>query len=806
MSHSKDRLSHKSRQTLLSVSIAACAAISLQITPQAFAAEQQYTIAVDSTPLGQALLAIARQSGKVIAFDPALVDSLKAKPITATMTIEQALDAVLIDTGLTFTRTPNGSYTIIQGTPGGLSNAAQSSQQDASKLNTLTVWAQRQELGYAADSASAATRTNTSLLELPRSVGVVSRELMDDRQVTSVADALSNVAGVTVNKANDGATPLSINIRGFDVENAMTDGMMSSGIYAFNTPTIALDKIEVIKGPEGITGGMAAKFGGTVNMVSKKPLPYARREALVELDSNSKRQIGIDVTGPLTEDKRLRGRLIGMTEEGADTDLGWNGGDTHYLSPQLAWEDELNKVLIGAELKNETRPYGNYVYSTSGKLSKQSPITPHAKDDHGEYNSRRYYLDVNRYLGDDWEAKFRGQYADQKGRVKTYSTGPVLDFPGIPAGTPGFPANGIAAGDYVTASPMDVQFDTSSTTLQGSLSKALSIGPTEHDLLMGYDYFETESLTQLYMDLVTPPAFIPVGQTALLQSLDDQSLSPLLGDGQTSRSRETGYFIQDQASFGDLNILASARRVSFRNLGDTGAEPLDKWLYGLGINYRLTPGVSVYGSYSEGTSNAFNYLTVDGSSLVPTESEQYEVGAKFAFDDQRFIITTALFRIDERNVPMQDPLNPQFFRSEAGLQSEGLEIEARGRLTPNLNVSLAYTNMRSTNMEDEGLPTGKPRQHVNMWASYQLSGGWSVGGGIDARSTIEARGLTREQPINAPGQARLDAMVRYDAKTWSSVLGVRNIANRRLYGDVINPVATYVEPERTFTLTTTVKF
>ncbi len=241
-------------------------------------------------------------------------------------------------------------------------------------------------------------------------------------------------------------------------------------------------------------------------------------------------------------------------------------------------------------------------------------------------------------------------------------------------------------------------------------------------------------------------------------------------------------------------------------MGDTGAEPLDKWLYGLGINYRLTPGVSVYGSYSEGTSNAFNYLTVDGSSLVPTESEQYEVGAKFAFDDQRFIITTALFRIDERNVPMQDPLNPQFFRSEAGLQSEGLEIEARGRLTPKLNVSLAYTNMRSTNMEDEGLPTGKPRQHVNMWASYQLSGGWSVGGGIDARSTIEARGLTREQPINAPGQARLDAMVRYDAKTWSSVLGVRNIADRRLYGDVINPVATYVEPERTFTLTTTVKF
>ncbi|WP_240998035.1 TonB-dependent receptor plug domain-containing protein, partial [Pseudomonas viridiflava] len=81
---------------------------------------------------------------------------------------------------------------------------------------------------------------------------------MDDRQVTSVADALSNVAGATVNKANDGATPLTINIRGFDAENAMTDGMMSSGIYAFNTPTIALDKIEVIKGPEGITGGMAA--------------------------------------------------------------------------------------------------------------------------------------------------------------------------------------------------------------------------------------------------------------------------------------------------------------------------------------------------------------------------------------------------------------------------------------------------------------------------------------------------------------------------------------------------------------------
>ncbi|WP_426217777.1 TonB-dependent siderophore receptor [Pseudomonas sp. DWRC2-2] len=799
MTDSKERPRYRPTPTLLGLIITGATA--LASWPGAvLAAERHYSISIESAPLGDALLAIARQSGERISFDPNLVDSFRAKPVQGDLQIEQALQQVLSGTGLTYQRTQNGTYTIVR------SQGDSTTTPSEKLLSPLEVWAERNKKGYAADSATAATRTDTSVLELPRSVSTVSRELMSDQQSRSVLDALRNVSGITASEATSGTSPARIQIRGFQVDNAMNDGMMSSGRYGFGTPTIALDRIEVVKGPESIVGGRAAKFGGIVNMVSKRPEAYQQRELQTMIDSNGTTQIGLDITGPITDDKRLRGRLIGMRENGGDTDLGWDGGENNYLSPQLAWVDDDNKVTLGAELQNKTRPFANSVYTFSNRLGHDAATVPHARDDHAEYKNRRYYLDIERYLGGDWQLNLRGQYNEQDGSVSNWSPTPLVGFPGIPPGVPGFPAAGVPAGDAMGASPWKQRMNYRSTTLQGTLSKAFTLGSTVHDVLVGYDYFSGQNTHEIFVPS-DPSAvvIVPAGATAIVPSADRYEYDTQLIDA-FYKSEETGYFIQDQISIGDSwDVLASARRVSYRTTGDGNAEPLDKWLYGLGVTYEWVPGVSTYASYSQGISNSFGYPTRNGAPLPPVEAEQYEVGAKFSLYDERLIVTTAVFRIQETNVPSADPSDPGFYYTEEGLESTGYEIEARGRVTPKLNVSLAYSDIKLKEMETGETSNGRPRQRINLWGSYQIADRWTLGGGIDSRSHIQSSGI-QGRGLRAPGQARLDAMLSYKADSWSAVLGVQNIANRRLYDDYISYESTFVEPERTFTLSTSMKF
>lgn len=97
-----------------------------------------------------------------------------------------------------------------------------------------------------------------------------------------------------------------------------------------------------------------------------------------------------------------------------------------------------------------------------------------------------------------------------------------------------------------------------------------------------------------------------------------------------------------------------------------------------------------------------------------------------------------------------------------------------------------------------------PRETLVIARIHNLGSGWSVGGGVNARGPIASG--TDSRPLNAPGQARLDAMIKYDSKTWTANLGVKNINNKRLYDDIISGISTRVQPERTYTLTTTFKF
>lgn len=767
----------------------------------AYAANGLYDFSLESTVLDETILDIARQSGERISFDPIIVSGLKSSPVVGKFTAEQAIEQALKHTGLVLKIAADGSFTVT------IPEQANTGELSDTPLAPMVVEARRVQQGYAADSVSAATRTETSVLELPRSVSAVPHELIEDQQITTIADALRNVSGVSANVgSNAGMSPVSITIRGFDVDNAMTDGMMSAGVSSLTAPTIAYDKIEVVKGPEAIAGGRAAKFGGVVNLVTKKPEPIAKGELRSTVDSNGKVQNEIDVTGPLTENKALRGRLIASSDQDGDTDLGWDGGKNYYIAPTVGWKGEDNELLVGAELNNATRSLGNYSYTFGNRPSGAHDATPHAKDDNIDFKNRRYYADYIHYFQHDWTLNVRGQHATSD------TTGKYWTVSGI-SGYPGSPSLNIPSGNIFEALATESSLRYESTTAQVTLTKSFDLGATKHNVLTGYDYLNTKTDQDINLRYGTGLAEYLAGSGSVsLPSVSSLKNSMVYGDSE-SETEEVGYFIQDQIAVGERwNLLLSARHVAFTPLNsDSSLESVKKWLYGGGAVFKVTETLSAYGSYSEGLTNSYSYMTRNGAALPPIEAKQYEVGAKLAFDDERLILTTALFQIDETNVPMPEPNAPTFYYASEGIKSRGLEVELRGRITPRLNVSVAYTNILAVNQDDGSRVYGRPRNALNVWGTYKVAENWTVGAGLDARSSSMGTGVTdwstqSVKELDIPGQVRWDAMVRYEERKWSATLGIKNLANKTLYDAGSFGSYVYVEPQRTFTLTGSIKF
>lgn len=111
----------------------------------------------------------------------------------------------------------------------------------------------------------------TPLLDTPRSVTVIPEPLIKEKNVTTFADALRSVPGITFLGGDVAANPSADRpvIRGFESRNSIfVDGMRDSGLQ--NRETFAVEQISVIKGPDSVYAGRGS-VGGSIDIVTQTP-------------------------------------------------------------------------------------------------------------------------------------------------------------------------------------------------------------------------------------------------------------------------------------------------------------------------------------------------------------------------------------------------------------------------------------------------------------------------------------------------------------------------------------------------------
>ena len=109
----------------------------------------------------------------------------------------------------------------------------------------------------------------TPVRDIPQSVTMINRELMQAQGATSLADALRNVPGITMGAAEGGTIGNNFNLRGFSARTDLyLDGMRDRGqVYR---DVFSLDAVEVLQGPSSMLFGRGST-GGIINQVSKTP-------------------------------------------------------------------------------------------------------------------------------------------------------------------------------------------------------------------------------------------------------------------------------------------------------------------------------------------------------------------------------------------------------------------------------------------------------------------------------------------------------------------------------------------------------
>jgi len=745
------------------------------------------TFSIPAQPLSTALMTLGKQANVQVLTASDSIAGLRCDGASGTLTVQAALAKLLAGTNLEYETFDAQTVVVRQRSFVPVMSfesqlvGAEPSVPIVTSLSAIRVpGVALGDLGYKANTTRGATRTDTSLADIPQSVSIVTRDLIDSQQAINVSDVVRNIAGV--NYVDGFGGPPLFRIRGFNVGNGMTDGL-PNGVARIEDlpPLIGIERVEVLKGPEAILGESSVdnNFGGSVNIVMKQPQADPVRELSFSLGQYDGARAGVDFAGPLDARGVWTYRWIASANYADRTAQGYRGQRSGYVAPSIAWQSDATRVTFGLEYVNNRIPVADHSVLLGDSLDTAVPfgiLTGNASD-HAVFRTVRAVYSIEQKLSDDWKFESRGQYVDQRNSGQDWS----------------FVDTNLTG--YANALAQSFNYSDAFYTLQNDIAGSFSQGNLTHHVVLGVDYARTRAGTgdDPGTLAVSRPIEVNVFSNMALPSARSQSISAGTGAVQTlggAWSTNTGVFLQDQIAIGEQwDVLAAVRRTTYDLSTRTDGAATQKlrksrWVPKLGVVYKPLRNVSLYASTATGF-QADSLIGETGQPLPPSVSRQIEAGAKIDLFDQRARLTTAWYRIKlDHSVDLVSPDPPFFAIPGPGQTNHGIETEFTGQITRGLDVTASFTDARIHN-DDDSIVTGAPQRQGSFWASYRFQReslqGWGVAGGIFARSRSVGRTSGDLAYFNIPGQASVEANVSYNAAHWRATLGVKNLFARTLY-------------------------
>ncbi|AYA69036.1 TonB-dependent siderophore receptor [Acinetobacter sp. WCHA55] len=757
-----------------------------------------YPVNFTQLPLDEALKQLAIQTGTTISYDSKALSNLQAKALKGNYALDQALAALLQPHALLAVKVNNGGYSVqakqrvqtqtrevqleaihSQAKNASGANSSQVMSADATaQLATISLTANSGNNlttegsgSYTAKATTASTGLALSLKETPQLVSVITRQQMEDQNLTQLTDVVSQAAGLTINQSGNIGSDLSpIYARGQTVDNYLLDGvkLMSSYSSIFQSQDTALfDRVEVVRGANGLMTG-AGSASASINMVRKKPLQDFKASVSASAGSWDTYRTDVDVSSPLNQTGTIRGRTV----------LAYQTGDSYI--DRYSEERKIAYGVVEADLTEKTKASLGLSYQkmdisgiargglpsfyTDGTLIDWSRSDSNAASwSESDRTTTAYFADIEHQFNERW--KLKGVIS----RTITASD-EIVGY--------GYSRSGInketGAGAVLYGSHWDYEptQDLFNLTLNGSFD----LLNQTHDVVLGTTYARSKNKRPTYSGW----------SVSTLDNIFEW-------DGNTPTRPEMpigGWYSNDEKSqsvFGAIRLkladplavilgtrLENWQRVdkdytnSDQKLVTSIREEKNKFIPYVGITYDLTEQWTGYASYT----NIFlpqDKQTTTGSYIDPLVGNSTELGIKGEFFDNQLNVGAAIYQTQEENKSIAiegetAPDGSQAYRTESGTKSRGFELEATGKLTDTWQVSASFSRNISQDKDGNNLNTNIPNNTAKFFTTYTLpylDEALTIGGGLRWQSEIYQDNVPTKTRFTQDSYALVDLMARY---------------------------------------------
>jgi iron complex outermembrane receptor protein len=699
-----------------------------------------------------------------------------------------------------------------------MAHAEESNGSVVEEMDAIVVEASREDAW--SPQVTSATRGDAALIEIPQSIQVIPRQLLDEQDAQNLADALVNVSGVVPTKSFESLI-LSPLVRGFPAE-LYIDGMPAYGSTAAMDPSslINVESVEVIKGPTAALfgGGVGSPLGGIIHVVSSQPT--AEKSYALGMRSGSENTFNLfaDINQPLNEDGTLALRITGDYES-KDSHIDHVHQTRWSLNPTLRWD-------ISPETKLTIQAQFHSIRQLEYSGLPAALVIPSATENVEVYNgptvdpfrftgavdapdsvitNTRLVAAFEHRLSERFKTNASAQWYHNRFdeySIYTFSSAqsPLNDTPNVYPVLSGY-----------------LPSEVNQTTLNGWLTGNFSFGPVEHEIIIGADLDLTENISALGFSHLRIPLPDPFPDTVLpiregfIDFADPNStlpyVRPALIDHSQNQFTTGGVFLQDHVTAWErYHLLGGIRLVSMNvdhqfqtenTIGSATRYDVDylEAAPRFGGVVDLGAGVSAFAAYSEGFRGVLNYTGKEAPE--PEQSAMSEAGVKFANESYHLNGSLAAYQLTRENVPTANPFVPGSTVQLGEQQSQGIELDLGWQPTPafSLLATYAYTDAEVTEDIINEVPTegqdidriGKrlarvPEHSGRIAARYRFQEGKLQGLGLGLGITAASkRPVSLSNNYFTEAYCVADAQISYETETWQAELSISNLTNHFYY-------------------------
>ncbi|MCU0324066.1 MAG: TonB-dependent receptor [Spirosomaceae bacterium] len=714
---------------------------------------------------------------------------------------------------------------------------------------------------YNSDYSFSATKIAIKNKELPQALSTVTKELIADRGAFQLADAVKIASGVSPSSFYN-----QFNIRGIsqNEEGQIINGLRTRQFYFLQPLTTNVERVEVLKGPASVTFS-SVDPGGSINMVTKKPLAETRREVSLSAGSFSTVRGAVDFTGPLNESKTLLYRFNGAYQEAQSyRDLVKN--NSILISPSITYlpsdKTAINTEFIYSNMVGNLDRGQPIFGAVAGKTDLNStPISLNLGAANDFFKSKELILMANVSHKFSEKISFNASYMKQTWSEDLQEHRTTNAF-----------ARDIAGAEVTSLVGMQLvqrkQF-WNTDNLNAYFNFNFDLGQTSHKLLVGYDLQNWNKLKGggqnaargfLLKDGSVAGSFvvanaanyqtITVGGKTLprpnvnyfdlsnptytVRNINDYTMNSRVAVPSALTTTDAIY-IQEQIKIGKFSALLSLRNEWFEDITNynTPNEASFKntaLIPRIGITYEVTKNINVYGTYLEGYQPQSNTVTLmpstgnffwaakSAAQFKPLISDLKELGMKADLFGKRFTLNMAIYEINQKNILMNanDPTQPDLLVQRGADRSRGFETDLAGYILPNWQINASYSFIDAKIMADanEAL-VGQRKENVakhsgNIWTRYNFGGSsklkdLGIGAGLNAQGS---RIPWFSRAFEVPAFATLDAAIYYNPSKSNvqMALNMNNILDKTYWIGAQNYTRLFPGAPRNFILTATYKF